>query len=102
MIFNIGIEIRIVYYNWDRPNFKERMRLIFGIPKNKKHLLKPISAIRSVYYGIAGYVSMFILSLLFTVKNPVIIIITLLSEFILVSVPLEFLHHKSSYGTKNV
>ncbi len=102
VIFNIGIGIRIVYYNWDRAGFKERVRLIFGIPENKKYLLKSIPAIRSVYYGIAGYTTMLILSVVFTVKNPIIIIITFLSEFILVSVPLEFLHHKNSYGTKNV
>ncbi len=102
VIFNVGIGIRIVYYNWDRPGLKERIKLIFGIPGDKKQLVKPFSEVRLVFYGVAGYIITLALSLIFTAKDPLIAIIVMLSEFILITVPLEFTHNDKYFKhTKN-
>ncbi len=99
IIFNAGIAIRAIVYGFDnRPPVLERLRLIFGIPKDKRPLVKSFQRKDLLYSGITGYVIALVLSLAYGPKDFLIIVITVLSELFLIVAPLKLVNKNSDKG----
>ena len=93
ILLNIGIVIRMIYYKGARANLKERIRLMFGIPKSKRSALFPVPNRHLVYSGFVGYVIALILSAVYSPKDFLIITMTILSELFVAVAPLQFENH---------
>ncbi len=99
IIFNVGIAIRAIVYGFDdRPPVLERLRLIFGIPEDKRPLVKSFQRKDLLYSGITGYVIALVLSLAYGPKDFLIVAIAVLSEIFLVVAPLKLASRNSEKG----
>ena len=105
IIFNAGIAIRVISCGFDnRPPVLERLRLIFGIPKDKHPAMKSFQRKDLLYSGITGYVIALVLSLAYGPKDFLIVAMVILSESFLVVAPLKLASknlEKGKHGEAN-
>ncbi len=89
IILNVGIAIEMIRYGGTGLRFKERIRLMFGIPKEKRSALFPVPNRHLIYSGFVGYVIALILSVIYSPKDFLIISAVVLSELFIVVAPLK-------------